>query len=774
MSDPDRHRIVSAFLAVLRAEGGPRIAVFEDVQWADEATLEVLRVVGRRVAQLRALVIATFRQEEVGPDHPLSVALGDIPAASTVSIDLPLLSLDAVRELAAGTSVDAASLHRATAGNPFFVTEVIGAGGATVPSTVRDAVWARARRLSPQGLQVVRAASVLGPRCDSDILCCVAGTDPAGIDECVARGVLRRENSVIEFRHELARRAVLESLPASDRAGLHQRALSALRTQSRSTDVSELARHASEAGDAASILEFGPRAGAAASALGAHRAAFAHYQRAVPYAVDLALFERAGVLAGYAYECALTDNHHLAVPAQEEAVACLHECGNISGEGRAMSDLAEYLWWRGDTVEAHRTAQSAVKMLEATPADASVARAYARLAQVLMMSGQYGMARVWAEKALTLAEGFGAEGIVVHVLNTLGVCEYCLGDDCGWSRLEESLRRARAADLEEDVVRALNNLIATARENRLYDKLDEYHKQAVAYFEDRDLDSGERCMTGDIVDSLADRGRWIEAAREAQTVIDRGTVHGRAQSLATLGRIAARRGDTAEAWRWLDAALAVQEQFGGEVVYPLRPARAEAAWLSGDSRAAAQEIKAGIPAISEATNSWLLGEFAFWAHQVGVEWECPKRPAEPYAFYLDGFPEKAAQAWAELGCPYDEAQALVASPDELKVRRALTIFQTLGAEPAARLVADRLREMGATRIARGPSSATRANPSGLSEREMEVLALLADGLRNSEIASHLVVSTRTVDHHVSAILAKLGVRSRFEAAQKANALGIAK
>ena len=129
----------------------------------------------------------------------------------------------------------------------------------------------------------------------------------------------------------------------------------------------------------------------------------------------------------------------------------------------------------------------------------------------------------------------------------------------------------------------------------------------MAYFEDRDLDSGERCMTGDIVDSLVDRGRWTEAAREAQIVVDRGTVHGRAQSLATLGRIAARRGDTAEAWRWLDAALAVQEEFGGEVAYPLRPARAEAAWLAGDLRTAAQEIEAGMPAISATTNSVAAG-----------------------------------------------------------------------------------------------------------------------------------------------------------------------
>jgi ATP/maltotriose-dependent transcriptional regulator MalT len=478
------------------------------------------------------------------------------------------------------------------------------------------------------------------------------------------------------------------------------------------------------------------------------------------------------VLADYAYECSLTDNYHLAVPSQEEAIVCLHKHGDTRAEGAATSDLAGYLWWNGDTTRAHQTADNAVKLLETLQADAAVARAYARLAQVLMMSGQYAIARPWAQKALELAEEFDAEPVIVHALNTLGVTEFCLGASEGWARIEESLRRARAANLEEDVVRALNNLIANARENRFYGLLDMYYEQATAFFEDHDLDSGERCLTGDIVDSLVDRGRWAEATVLAHEVVDGATVHGRAQSLASLGRVAARRGDLTEAWRWLDQALKLQEQFGGEVAYPLRPARAEAAWLSGDLRRAAVEIQAGTPAITISTNPWLLGEFAFWAHKVGVDFDCPKRPAEPYAFYLEGHPEKAAAAWAALGCPYEEAQALVACDEETELRRALSIFQSLGAEPAGRLVTEQLRQMGATRIARGPQATTRANPNGLSEREVEVLVLLAGGLRNAEIAQRLVVSRRTVDHHVSAILAKLNVRSRFDAGQKAIAMGL--
>jgi DNA-binding CsgD family transcriptional regulator/tetratricopeptide (TPR) repeat protein len=769
LADPDRHRILSAFLGLLRAEGGPWVVVLEDMQWADEATLEVLRVVGRRAAQLRALVIATFRDEEIGPGHPLSVALGDIPAASTVSVVLEPLSVAAVGALAAGTAIDPIALHRATAGNPFFVTEVVASGGAELPSTVREAVWARARRLPAPGLQVVRAASVLGSRCDTEVLCAVSATTSEAIDGCVAGGILRRDQLTIEFRHELSRRAVLESLAPSERSRLHQRALAALRQHAPSTAPGELAGHAVEAGDANAVLELAPKAAARAAALGAHRAALAHYDNALPYAARLPASERASLLAAHAHECRVTDAIKRAVASQQEALDCWRELGDLGAEGRALSDLAECLWWNGETDRALSAAEDAVELLESNPADVNVAGAYARLAQVSMMSGRYAIASDWGRKAVALGELFGEEGVVVHALNTLGVAEVCLGVDGGLAKLEESLRRATVADLEEGIDRAFNNLIATTRENRLYELFDLYSQQAGVFFDEHDLDASEHCLIGDIVDGLFERGRWSEAACQARVVVERGSVHGRVQCLAVLGRKAARRGEP-EAFRWLDEALELQNLYGGELTYPLRAARAEAAWLAGNPRAAAGEIESGLPAFDERTNPWLLGEFAFWAHKIGVDWDCPARPADPYAYYLDGQPEKAAAAWATLGCPYDEAQALADSDDQTQLRRALSIFQSLEATPAARVVTERLRAMGARRISRGSRPTTRANPAGLTDREVQVLLLLADGLRNSEIAERLVVSTRTVDHHVSAALTKLGVRSRYEAGQKAISL----
>jgi DNA-binding NarL/FixJ family response regulator len=129
----------------------------------------------------------------------------------------------------------------------------------------------------------------------------------------------------------------------------------------------------------------------------------------------------------------------------------------------------------------------------------------------------------------------------------------------------------------------------------------------------------------------------------------------------------------------------------------------------------------------------------------------------------------AADAWERVGAPYERA------PDSGEVApmlEALSVFDTLGAAPAGRVARRRLREAGVRQVPRGPQAATRANPAGLTERQVEILRLLAEGLTNAEIAARLVVSVRTVDHHVSAVLQKLGVSTRREAAAAFATLGL--
>jgi DNA-binding CsgD family transcriptional regulator len=584
--------------------------------------------------------------------------------------------------------------------------------------------------------------------------------------------MLHGDQTTVEFRHELARRAVLGSLTASERTALHRRALLCLRETSPPANPAELAYHAVEAGDPDAVLELAPRAGDLAAGLGAHRAALAHYANAVRLASRLATAERASLFAKHAHECFITDDPEAAVVSQRQAVACWQQTGETESCGRALTDLAEYLLWAGKGAEARGIAVESIGLLETIAPTASLASAYARLAQLLMLAARNDEAVEWGTRAVELGERLDAEGAVVHALNTVGCAELCMGFEQGIVKLEESVRRARAADLEEDVARGLSNLLASARENRRNDLVGHYVDEMNTFAADRDLDLSTRCVIGDITEALLDLGRWDEAAAQARDLVDRGWLRGRNQCLMVLGRLAARRGQP-DAFTWLDIALDMLDaEMWGEGIHALRAARAEAAFLEGMPRRVANEVEAEWAAVDEHTNPWIVGELAFWRHQVGLEWEGKGRLAEPYALHLAGHPDKAAAAWRTVGAPYEEARALADCDDESDVRRALEIFQSLGAGAGAALAAKRLRDMGARRISRGPRTSTRSNPAGLSNRELEVLALLADGLRNGEIAERLVVSTKTVDHHVSAVLAKLGLRSRYEAGQKAVELGL--
>jgi predicted ATPase/DNA-binding CsgD family transcriptional regulator len=764
----DRHAVFSAFVDALRADGGPRIVVFEDLQWADEATLELLRVAGRRISQLPAVMVGTFREEEVGADHPLSAAFGDIPSQSVVPIWLPPLSVSAVRELSSGAAVNAEELHRAAAGNPFFVTEVLAAGGRELPVTLRDAVLARVRRLPAEAVRVMRAAAVLGQRSDVEALLAVAGVPPRYLDECVARGLLRSDGRNIEFRHELAQRAVLESIAASERAGLHGRALSALGDRA---GAAELAYHAVEAGDVNAILDHGRRAAAQAAALGAHRAARVHYDHVLRTADRLPRSERVLILEARAHECFLIDDVEQAIVSQRAAIAEWHEIGDTAAEGRAKSDIGQFLIWDNQGGMARAMATEGVRLLEAVGPGPDLARAYARLAQLYMVSAFNADAIPWGEKAVALGEQLGEEQVVVHALNTVGSAEVCMGLDEGLAKLEESLRRAIAADLEEDTARAFNNLISCSRDNKRYDLLERYSTDAVQFAAERDLDLTVRCLIGDIAEGHLDRGRWHLARQVAEDNIATGTRSGRQQSAMVLGLLAARQGESG-VLRWLNEALTLVDVDGFAGLSQTRIALTEAFWLAGDTDRAEEELRQAIDALPKPPNRWLAGAAAFWAWKLDIAWEPPGRLPEPYALQLAGYAAKAAAAWATIGCPYAEALALLDSDDEVDLRRALDLFLSLDAAPAAAMATSRLRDMGARSIARGPRSTTRSNPYGLSNREVDVLRLLADGLRNAEIAERLVVSAKTVDHHVSAVLAKLGVGNRHEAGRKAVELGL--
>jgi DNA-binding CsgD family transcriptional regulator/tetratricopeptide (TPR) repeat protein len=769
--DARPYEIAAALLDELRAPG--TMLVLEDYHWADEASLDLLRLLGRRLAGTRGLVLVTYRDDELQADHPLRVVIGGLAGDTRVQrIQLTPLTLESVEQLAGPHAVDSEELFRRTGGNPFFVTEALASAGAELPPTVRDAVLARAAGFEQEAREVLEAVSVVPPRVELALLEAVAGETISRVDECLASGMLVEEGSTIAFRHELARIAIEESISPFERVSLHRRALEALRAAS--ADPARLAHHAEAAGDIDAVLEFAPLAAARAAATGAHREAIAQYARTLRFGESLPPDRRAELLERGGHECYIVDRFDEGVKWLKAAIAIRHAAGDRVREGDALRQLSSIQRCGALTAEGEETGLRAVELLEACPPGQELAAAYANLAMVALNKNDLDAAATAGARGLDLARRFGYTDVVVHTLNTIGTQELIEEKAEGREKLERSLRLAQEGGLEEHIGRAYMHLAEIAMRNRDYELGDRYSGPGADFCSEHGLDLWLRYMHIYRARMELDRGRWTEALEAIPpAVMKAGTPLPRIVALVVIGLVRARRAD-GDQWEALDEAAKLAAASGElQWVAPVAAARAEAFWLTRNPDAVAAETEVPLVSCVEGRALWWAGELACWRRRVGIEEDSPPLVAEPWALQLAGDWKGAAERWSEIGCPYEAALALAEADDEAALRDALDGLRRLGAEPAASFVSRRLRELGARGVPRGPRQATRANPANLTAREVEVLDLVAEGLSNAEIAARLFVSQRTVDHHVSAILRKLDVRSRAEASAEAVRLGLA-
>ena len=770
-----RDEVFRAFLAQLAGLATPVVVAIEDAHWADEATLDLLRFLGRRIETTRAMVVVTYRDDEVGPNHPLRIVVGDLATSPAVRrLGLSRLSERAVALLAQTSAHDPVELYRLTGGNPFFVTEVLQTGSSGIPATVRDAVLARAARLAPEGRRTLEAAAVIGTRVDAWLLTAVVG-DPA-TEECVARGVLLADGPRYAFRHEIARTAILDSIDPSARADLHARVLAALRgLPEPDWPVARMAHHAEEAGDREAVLAFAQAAARRAVALESHREAAAQLARAVRFADRLPPGERADLLEAYAREHNITDRSDLATHGLEEVVAIWRAAGDRRRQGAALAQMAGSLVASGRNRDADAASLEALELLEPMPNGPEKAHALSARAFLLMLDRHNREALEVGHRAIEAGRDIeGATSAVISAYNSVGCARILLGDDGGREDLEESLRLAQAAGYHRGVAGAWSNLGTAFGEMYRFAVADECLTKAIAYAIDHDNDIARYYAESWQALAYVHLGRWAEAAEHASAVLDRPNLAAWSRIMANLalGRLRARRGDRG-ALEALDEALALAEPTGTlQRLGPVRAARAETAWLAGDPRRAAEEARAVLPLAIQRVHPWHMGELSYWLWKCGEPVPGLDGIARPYALQLAGRWAEAAEAWEALHCPYEAARALLDGDDVGAVERAHATFAQLGARPAEALAVQRLRALGARSVRRGPRPTTRHNPAGLTARELEVVRMVAAGLRNDEIAGRLFLSTRTVDHHVAAVLAKLDVGRRGEVAEAAARLGI--
>ena len=767
-----RDRLFTGFLAELGPPATFTVAVIEDLHWADEATIDLLSFLGRRLGRVPALLLATYRDDEVAGDHPLRMVLGDLATQrATRRMRLPPLTVEAVRELVGERDVDAAELRRVTGGNPFYVSEMLDAGWPSVPPTVRDAVGARLARASAGTRRAVETAAVNGARVDRSLLAWILEDSQASADECLATGILVPDGTGLRFRHELSRMAVEAGIPPHRQTELHARLLA--RLEAAGADPALLSHHAEGAGDAPAVLRHAPEAARRSAALGAHREAAAQYERSLRSAQNIDKPMLAGLYESLADEYALLDRWEEAEKARRAALALRRELGDEAKVGANLRVLSTTLWRLCRGEESSEATIAAVRVLEALPPSKELAWAYGNLAADDLNMGRYDAATLeYLRKTQDIGEKLGYLDVQSFALNAAGLGLVETSGD-GMPQLRESLRIAKAAGLPEHVGRAYSSLMEACAKLQRFADSDRYYAEGLAYCEGRELGVFSMCVNGWRARTLVLAGRWDEAAEICAQMLGSPGISpvNQINPLSVLGTIRGRRGVDG-AWELLDRALRFAEGTGEPPwIAPVRAARAELRWLEGKPDLAAAEARAGCEQTAGRTDAWTFGSLAIWLARLGEPAGPPALP-EPYALEVTGDHKAAAAAWGRIGRPYDAALARLGAADERGLREALAALDNLGARTASAAARRRMKEAGVRAIPRGPRAATRAAPAGLTPREQEVLALLAGGLADREISERLFISERTVHHHVSAVLSKIGVSSRTAAAREAVRMGI--
>nr|WP_250889094.1 AAA family ATPase [Mesorhizobium sp. dw_380] len=770
----ERLPLFSDALDVFEARTQPTLLVIEDLHWADDATLDFVRFLGRRIANTHILLLLTARTDRSEGQVRVRRALGEIPAGSVARIDVPLLSEAAVLSLAKAAGRDGEAIYRASAGNAFFVTELLRAENETaLPASVRDAVVARAERLSAGARAMLECVSVFPRRADAWALTGLCGmASAAQLAECVSNGLLDDLGEFYAFRHEIARRAIETMLTPSHRRAFNQRALAALLERG-DIATARLVHHAVEAHNLETVRELAPVAAREASRVGAHRDAVGYYEVALLQADTLPAQERAELYEQYAFECHLIGRIDEAIKAQQQARALQQALGNVLREGDSLRCLSRFAYLLGDRRDADLFGAQAVALLETVPAGPELAMAYSNLSQLAMLAERLDETLSLGAKAIKLAEEVDRPDIVCHALNNVGSAEQWLRLDNGRLHLSRSLEIALRENFQEHAARAFTNCACCGMNQLDYREAQSFLDRGIDYCVENDLATWRDYMHGVRAQLRLRQGCWDEAASEALDVIgnDQATALVRYPALVALAKLRIRRGDPsaepllAEMKRLLEKGAELQR------LLPFAAVIAEQAWLGEADKDEALRL-IGLAESMSPTRA-VFAELAAWRQMLvpDIEPGDTAGMAVPYRMLLAQDWPGAASAWAELDAPYERALAL-AQGDEAAQRAALDIFEKLGARPVASRVRDIMRRNGVIHIARGPRRTTRANGAGLTQRQMEVLQLIERGLSNKRIAEHLAISPKTVDHHVSAVLGKLDAISRGEATAAARDSGL--
>ncbi|WP_101949570.1 helix-turn-helix transcriptional regulator [Mycobacterium sp. 3519A] len=751
----------------------PSIFVLDDLQWADQGTIDLLRFVLRRIAQTRSLIIGIIRDDEVGANHRMRELLGDVARSPRAeSLTIPPLSLQAVESLVGERSVDPAWLHDITGGNAFFVCEMLEHHGDDLPTTVRDAVLARTSGLDPSAWDLLNLLTC-SPGVIPDYLLVDLGVTLPASRALAEAGLIRRSPRGVAFRHDLCRLAIRSVIPAGAEPRLHRRLIDAYEATGH-VDPAVLTHHALGAGDIDRIRRYAGEAGTTAARSGAHSQSTEFFTIALERGGPLQPQAEAELLEQLAWEYYLTDRLADAISSCHRAMRIRQVLGQPAAVSANHHSLAVYQWYNADRGQAEGHASQAMSVLHPDADDATqlvqLGHAFAMQAYLAVQATELDRAKALVARAREVADKTGDTdlGIRVRLIDNYAVL--LNGDETGRDEIMAILNSA-PTHIDELYSGGWSNITYFDVEQRRLDVAAELLDVSIPLMHEHDLPICRVWQMGSRARLQLMVGDWDDAAADAARLLEFPSAP-LARTWPSLIRAVVDMRKAGTAGPLLDDAWTLACRFAEPIrMLPVAAAIVEKSWLTGepDERIAqCRELLLGGPVTGL---EWSRGELAVWLRRLGDDVDVVG-VAEPYRLLLDGAYEAAADGFHRRSMPYDAALALVDSGDAAHASRALDILDRLGADAVAGKVRRALRSRGISVVPARRRATTLANPAGLTTRQTEVLRLLDDGLTNAELAERLYLSVKTVDHHVSAILTKLDVTKRRDAVRKARELGL--
>jgi DNA-binding CsgD family transcriptional regulator len=756
----------------LRTE--PTVLVVEDLHWVDAASAEVLRFLARRLDGTPVALLVSYRPHETGAGHVARPLLGDFARLDgLVTIELGPLSVAAVADLVTGTSLDAARVHELTGGNAFFVTEVAKDPDRPLPASVRDAVLARASDVSPEDFEVLQLVATAPDRLDDRVLPALE-VDLPTLRRLDITGLLTRTRGGLAFRHELARQAVESTIPPGGGASLHARLLAALE-KIELPEPAVLTHHAAAAHNAGRTAYHAQAAAAEAIRAASHSEAAAFFQIALDHLGEVPDADRARLLQSLSFEQYMISHLDEAIANIRATFPLWERVGDVAGLADAHQTCATYEYYNARRHEAEAQADAAAQIAEG--AGATLAYGAARAAQGFMAYMRSDVDRALSCVADagrmpgTLPGPLALKSGLVRDLSDL-----VRGETEARGRVADLIDSARSHRWDELASTGYSQLASLDVEHHRLRSAEHVLEASLPFTVDRDIPICRHWQTGVRARLRFHQGRWNAAVEDADRVLDEEGMPVARLWPHLVAALVPMRSGAADSTPHLERAWELSRQIDEPLRrLPVLSALAERMWMSGaaDPRITEDAVDELERLAGAAGSEWAIGELGSWLLRLGVVDKPPTSVAEPFRLAGEGRHDEAAARWRTLGEPFAEAITLGDAPDPGLRVRGIELLDRLGAIGTADRRRVELRSEGVPQVPQRPRASTRANPSGLTNRQLDVAKLVARGFTNGEIASRLFISPKTADHHVSAVLTKLGLPNRRAVVLRADELGLA-